>query len=352
MEGRPQLTPGVFSCADGLVRRTFTQAHVIFLRMAPTAARYSPQKALNRLSKYHLRQSSRKPKGKSIRVYFDDRGSTYHSVTHIIGETSDKEGLAWWEKKHGPQQAGFLRNLAATRGTSAHSYAEYLLKTTQKISHAAAHQKRLGRYNDNNGLLEVPSGIHKWAMEHAHASLPEYKLHSQPYAVPLVNWILNNVSQVYSVEFRAQYKFPSIIPGTPCGLPFDGFAGQADALLALHPTEGDPDSPEALSVNSQSAQRGVHKGGGGSPPKKAIIVDWKTSQKPCSPEKILRYMDQLGAYSLALQQSSGIIAEGACIVVSRYLTEPEVVRLNHDELNMARDRFLARCSLYAQMCSD
>ena len=67
-----------------------------------------------------------------FRVYKDSKGTIYHSVTHILKETSDTTGLDNWIKRLGPEEASQQRDVAANRGNMAHSQAEYLLKTSQR----------------------------------------------------------------------------------------------------------------------------------------------------------------------------------------------------------------------------
>ena len=50
------------------------------------------QDALAALRKWRLEQDNSGP----FRVYRDHKGQIYHSVTHILKETSDKSGLERW----------------------------------------------------------------------------------------------------------------------------------------------------------------------------------------------------------------------------------------------------------------
>jgi len=88
------------------------------------------QDTLAGLRKWRLEQDNSGP----FRVYRDIKGNVYHSVTHILKETSDKTGLERWEARLGPVEASCQRNVAATRGNMAHSQAEYLLKTAQQLA--------------------------------------------------------------------------------------------------------------------------------------------------------------------------------------------------------------------------
>jgi len=83
------------------------------------------QDKLAGLRKWRLVQDNSGP----YRVYRDAKGECYHSVTHILKETSCKKALERWMARLGEQEAIAQRDVAATRGTLAHSQAEYLLKT-------------------------------------------------------------------------------------------------------------------------------------------------------------------------------------------------------------------------------
>jgi len=97
-----------------------------FLRYCMVGKEYlmasNTQDTLASLRRWRLEQDNSGP----FRVYRDTKGTVYHSVTHILKETSDKTGLERWEARLGPTEATQQRNVAATRGNMAHSQAEYL----------------------------------------------------------------------------------------------------------------------------------------------------------------------------------------------------------------------------------
>ena len=72
------------------------------------------------------------------RVYKDEEGSIYHSVTHILKETApdwQKDALERWLTR---PSSGLERDIACQRGHLAHSHAEYLLKTAAKLARNSA----------------------------------------------------------------------------------------------------------------------------------------------------------------------------------------------------------------------
>ena len=86
------------------------------------------QDALASLRKWRLEQDNSGP----FRVYRDSKGTVYHSVTHILKETSDTTGLERWVARLGEAEATQQRDIAAKRGNLCHSQAEYRLKTAQQ----------------------------------------------------------------------------------------------------------------------------------------------------------------------------------------------------------------------------
>ena len=110
------------------------------------------QDTLAGLRKWRLEQDNSGP----FRVYRDINGNIYHSVTHILKETSDKTGLERWEARLGPVEASCQRNIAAKRGNMAHSQAEYLLKTAQQLARSTANKRNSIRWDDQ-GLARIQS---------------------------------------------------------------------------------------------------------------------------------------------------------------------------------------------------
>ena len=86
------------------------------------------------------------------RIYVDAYGKQYASVTRILSATSppqQKLALERWLARPGSEAN---RAQAAMRGTLTHSHAEYLLKTSAKLSRNAA--------NRRNAWKTCPDGLH------------------------------------------------------------------------------------------------------------------------------------------------------------------------------------------------
>ena len=94
----------------------------------------SKNDALARIRKSALVRDDSGP----FRVYRDDTGGTFHSVTHILKETAPEWQQQALERWLARPTAAEDRDMAATRGTLAHNHAEYLLKTGAKLARATA----------------------------------------------------------------------------------------------------------------------------------------------------------------------------------------------------------------------
>jgi hypothetical protein len=269
------------------------------------------QDALAALRKWRLEQDNSGP----FRVYRDQKGEIYHSVTHILKETSDKTGLERWEARLGPIEATQQRNVAATRGNMAHSQAEYLLKTSMQLARNTANKRNAIRWDDQ-GLARIPVPITQWALKRVRPNVPRVGWSAAGYARGLSDWIAENVTEVFASEFSIHHPA--------------GFAGTCDALVGLSNRRGLPDGT-------------------------LVLADWKTSvgRKTKTGEDELErlppghsYIDQCGAYSLGLKHLTGLRPTGAAIVLARRCGSPNIHYMTEDELVQAEDNFLARVVTY------
>ena len=256
------------------------------------------QNALAALQRRTLRRDDETdPNG---RLYWDDQGNKYFSVTRILGATApdhQKQALERWLARPGSEQD---RETAATRGTLAHNHAEYILKTGAQLARKAANKRNVWKTH-SDGLERCPGSITAWGLERAIQGAPRVPWSAAGYARGLRSWIGKNVTAIHSVEFSIHHPA--------------GFAGTCDALLDI---QG----------------------------KGPFVVDWKTSQRERSEEMLTNYIDQLGAYSLGLMSLTGIRAAGALVVVARRTGAPQIRELSELELRGAESRFLERCETY------
>ena len=261
------------------------------------------QDTLANLRKWKLVQDNSGP----FRVYRDAKGNVYSSVTHILGQTSDRTGLEQWvartDKFYGAGAAIQERDTAAKRGNMAHNQAEYLLKTAQRLARSTANKRNAIKW-DERGLARIPTPITQWALSKVHPNMPEVGWSASGYARGLSNWINNNVTEIFASEFSIHHPA--------------GFAGTADALVSL-------------------------KGHSG-----LVIADWKTSTS-----NKIRYMDgthqyvhQLGAYSLGLQHLTGLKPSGGAVVLARRCGDPDVYFVDQEALEQAERAYLERVEQY------
>ncbi len=254
------------------------------------------QDTLAGLRRWRLEQDNSGP----FRVYRDHKGNVFHSVTHILQQTSDTTGLERWEARLGPVEANAQRTTAATRGNQTHSQAEYLLKTSQQLARSCANRRNSIRF-DENGLARIPAPITQWALQKVRPNVPRVGWSASGYARGLSDWITENVTEIFASEFSSHH------PG--------GWAGTCDALLSL-----------------KGKGNGLH------------IVDWKTSvgRKTDSNERLPEnhsYIDQCGAYSLSLKYMTGREIAGAAVVLARRCGTPNVHYMNREELEAAENSF-------------
>ncbi len=259
------------------------------------------QDTLAGLRRWRLEQDNSGP----FRVYRDTRGNVYHSVTHILKETSDKSGLERWEARLGPVEASAQRNIAATRGNQAHSQAEYLLKTAQQLARSCANRRNAIRFDDN-GLARIPTPITKWALEKVRPNVPKVGWSASGYARSLSDWIVANTTEIFASEFSIHHPA--------------GFAGTCDALIGMKNNE-------------------------------LVLADWKTSvkRKTDAQDRLPNghsYIDQCGAYSLGLKHLTGLQPTGAAIVLARRCGAPNIHTMSLRDLKEAEEAFMARVEQY------
>lgn len=259
------------------------------------------QDTLAGLRRWRLEQDNSGP----FRVYRDHKGSVYHSVTHILKETSDKTGLERWEARLGPVEANNQRTIAATRGNQAHSQAEYLLKTSQQLARSCANRRNCIRF-DENGLARIPVPITKWALEKVRPNVPRVGWSASGYARGLSDWITEHVTEIFASEFSIHHPA--------------GFAGTCDALVGMKNNE-------------------------------LVLADWKTSvgRKTDAEDRLPighSYIDQCGAYSLGLKHLTGLKPTGAAIVLARRCGTPNVHYMTRDQLEQAEKSFMDRVLNY------
>jgi hypothetical protein len=144
-------------------------------------------------------------------------------------------------------------------------------------------------------------------MERTLPNLPPVSLSAKGYARGLTEWIAANTTQCHACEFSIHHPA--------------GFAGTADALLSVVPT----DEIEL-----------------GAP----LVVDFKTSANKRGPDLLADYTLQLGAYSMGLYYLTGLSPAGALIVVARRVGPPDLTFISRSDLTIAEAGFLERLDAF------
>ena len=175
-----------------------------------------PQDKLAALRKWRLERDDETDPGG--RIYRDEEGNIYHSVTRILSATApvqQKERLAKWLERPGSE---WERDSAAKRGTFAHDNAEYVLKTARKMAIHTANKRGVWKPG-SDGLERAPKAITRWAVEKAIQGAPKVNWSAAGYARGLRSFIAERVTAIHACEFSLYH------PG--------GWAGTCDALLDI-----------------------------------------------------------------------------------------------------------------------
>ena len=275
----------------------------------PTKGTLDAQDALAGLRKWKLERDDSGP----FRVYKNEKVHVFHSVTHILKETSEgwqKDALERWLER---PNSILERDIACQRGNLTHSHAEYLLKTGAKLARQSANRKGCYRVG-NDGLVRAPSKITAWALEKAAKNAPRVPWSAAGYARGLRSWILERVTAIHAVEFSIHVTPSRTIPTQGV----HGFAGTCDALVDID---------------------GV-----------LTICDWKTSATKRSEELLRNYIHQLGAYSLGVKRNAqGLSPQAGAVSVARRSGPPQIRMLSNIELLQAEELFLERFHSYLQL---
>ena len=77
------------------------------------------------------------------------------------------------------------------------------------------------------------------------------------------------------------------------------------------------------------------------------LVDWKTSKRHRTADLVDNYLDQLGAYSLALSHTYSVTPNKAMLVIGRpSATKPDIWEVNEEELDQLEVQFIERLQRY------
>ena len=242
-----------------------------------------------------------------FRIYTDDEGNSYYSVTTILSNTepeAKRRALEKWKSKPGSAED---LEIACNRGTITHENCEYILKVASKININICNAKNNWRVYDD-GLARGPKAITKKCIQTARSRQNKVHWTARKYATVLADWIEENVAAIHASEFSIHHPI--------------GFAGQSDALID-------------------------YKKNGN-----LCILDFKTSgsSKPKPDAWLDNYRLQLSSYAWGLEQQTGIKPAMGLIVIARE-NGYQVVELNTLELAGGRILFEERLNQFKNMVS-
>ena len=253
------------------------------------------------------------------RVYRDDKGRIFSSVTHILKETApqdQKDALERWLNRPSSSNE---RDIAAKRGTLAHDHQEYVLKTASKLARQSANNKGVWR-TGADGLERCPSKITEWAIQKALKSAPRVAWSASGYSRGLRTFLTSGaITAIHAIEFSIHATPKASFHGKSKEI--EGWGGTCDCFI-------DYKNPKT----GETVQN--------------VLVDWKTAASQRSEEMYRQFFDQLGAYSIGLTQRTGITANGGIICCARRSGEPTIKYLDRLELIAAEERFIDRFNCY------
>ena len=243
------------------------------------------------------------------RIYRDEEGKEYYSVTTILSNTvpeAKKRSLEKWKARPG---SDIDLEIACNRGTISHEHCEYVLKVASKINRNICNSRNCWKvYKD--GLARGPKAILTKSIQTARERSSQVSWTARGYAKNLANWLEENVAAIHASEFSVYHP--------------DGFAGQADALIDYGPKPGN-----------------------------ICIVDFKTSgsKKPKPDEWLQDYLDQLSAYAYALEENASIRPTMGVVVIARE-NGVQVREVSQLELLGGKCRFKERLDQFKEMLVD
>ena len=263
------------------------------------------QDRLAGLRKWHL---ERDDSGK-FRIYRDQEGNPYYSVTTILSNTAPeakKRVLEKWLNKPGSEEE---LELACARGSISHEHCEYVYKTASQIAINICNSRGNWRVYED-GLSRGPKAITTTAIKKARKNAPKVPFGARRYATNLANWIEENTAAIHASEFHICHP--------------DGFAGCSDALIDYGPKPGN-----------------------------LCIVDFKTSSaKKDKPDEWLQdHIDQLAGYSYGMEHQTGLRPTMGVVVIARE-NGVQVREVSQIELLGAKQRFLERLEAFKELMKD
>ena len=219
----------------------------------------------------------------------------FPSITTVLGETSDKSGLAKWRERVGPEEADRISNLSMNRGTIMHRLIE-LYKATKgtsasrlkELKKIASTDEEINQYSENvDGTIWLESG---WEM------FMKFYDNSDKF--------LDRLKRVISAENFLWSKV--------------GYAGTVDNISEM--TDGN-----------------------------ILVIDYKNSRRPKRDAWIQDYLVQGSSYFVAHWERSGIKPNGVEIwIANEEDSIPQIFKLTEEDIKYYFKEFQRRLELFKE----
>lgn len=217
----------------------------------------------------------------------------FPSMTTILGETKDKEGLDEWRNRVGHEEADRISNLSMNRGTIMHRLIELYkgLKGTpaerlHELKNIASTDEEVNQFNANP-LGDV------WLNAGWEFFMKFWNHHDE---------FFDRIEEVLAAEKFIWSK--------------RGYAGTLDNASRTH-------------------DRGV------------LIIDYKNSRKPKRDEWIEDYFCQVAGYSVAFFERTGIVPQGCEIWMANETEDkPQIFKMTYNDMKHYFKEFMKRLKQY------
>lgn len=217
----------------------------------------------------------------------------FPSMTTILGETKDKEGLDEWRNRVGHEEADRISNLSMNRGTIMHRLIELYkgLKGTpaerlHELKNIASTDEEVNQFNANP-LGDV------WLNAGWEFFMKFWNHHDE---------FFDRIEEVLAAEKFIWSK--------------RGYAGTLDNASRTH-------------------DRGV------------LIIDYKNSRKPKRDEWIDDYFIQVAGYSVAFFERTGIVPQGCEIWMANETEDkPQIFKMTYNDMKHYFKEFMKRLKQY------
>jgi len=219
----------------------------------------------------------------------------YPSITTVLGETSDKSGLAKWKKRVGEAEAKRIGELSMNRGTIMHRLIELYkplkgekLERLEQLKEIASTDEEVNQYaGQENSEIWLASG---WEM------FMKFFFNSSQY--------FDRVDEVLQAE---EFLWSKV-----------GYAGTVDNISKM--------------VNGE-----------------VLVIDYKNSRRPKREEWVQDYFVQGSSYFVAYWERTGIKPDGVEIwIANEEEGVPQTFKLTVDDIKYYFKEFKRRLEIFHQ----